>query len=668
MTEPGDFFVGAFRDHDDEQDGRIPLSRRSRRSSQDAATVGAAQAGQSAQATPGINMTHADDASIDDSLSFEARRRKSGGSTATSLCTLQALADMCISDTEMDLDDSNNGSSGTLVPKVNMTPDRTRSRSARKKEEQKEAENTGIGGTLRRHAKRLSSIYSAAASSGDDDSSSSDEEEEEKEKAGFESSVDPSGARPASGRQTARRRASLPMARSGSLSSFGYLEQGLVLLGDDHQPAVMMAHQQQHPPDHVSTAAAPADRTQVRRSSLPPCMPSTISCCNARTAAPTGAGTGTGERRRSSYHTAGSEGSGTTSDRHNDSSSSSSRSTLYDDDGGIGLLDGLEGLGTIPTRGAPKQKVLTALSSVCNDSESSRPIAHISKQRPLLLQALAVAALAAMCGFGMILHSGGSSNDGHLPSSFDLFHKNGGHRQLKGIDSLFKSVASTVFGRQPDAVPGIDEKPFVASVRVRDRMLGPTKDSGEGDTTEQRNAAVMLPASESETERTSALMKMRHRRRWRRRWTWHQKGGSSPNDKAQQHRQPTREGMKKFRAAVRLYKARYFKWIRDVGQKGRAVCTFDSKEEETVIEGDSVDADSKGGDSKDGNTNQDDGGNNNKDNIFDRPAGKGKGKGYYAERDQYYSNYDEASDDFAVKNSKGSKGSKGSVRIICFVL
>ena len=132
--------------------------------------------------------------------------------------------------------------------------------------------------------------------------------------------------------------------------------------------------------------------------------------------------------------------------------------------------------------------------------------------------------------------------------------------------------------------------------------------------------------------------------------------------------------MKKFRAAVRLYKPRYFKWIRDVGQKGRAVCTFDSKEEETIIEGDSVDADSKGGDSKDGNTNQDDGGNNNnnnnnnnnKDNIFDRPAGKGKGKGYYAERDQYYNSNYEASDDFAVKNSKGSKGSKGSVRIICF--
>ena len=661
MAEPGDFFVGTLRDHDDEKDGRIPLSKR-RHSSQDAAgAAAAAPAGQSAQETAGINMTHSDDASIDDSLSFEARRRKSGGSTATSLCTLQALADMCLSDTEMDLDDNNDGSSGSLVPKVNTTPDRTRSRSARKKEEQKEAENTGIGGTLRRHVKRLSSIYSAAAYSGDDDSSSSDEEEE---KEGFESSAytHASGARPASGRQTVRRRASLPMAWSGSLSSFGYLEQGMALLGNDHQPAVMTTLQHKNPPDHVSTGVAPVDRTQVRRSSLPPNMPTTISYYDARTAAPTGAGAG--DRRRSSYHTAGSEGSGTTTaDRHNDSSSSSSRSTLYDDDGGLGLQDGLEGLGTIPTRCAPKQKVLTAVSSVCNDSESSRPIAHISKQRPLLLQALVVAALAAICGFGMILHSGGRSKNGYLPSSFDLFHRKGGHRQLEGIDSLLKSVASTAFGRHPDATPAVDEKPFVAS--VLDRMLGPTKDSGEGDTTEQRNVAVMSPASESDTERTSALMTMRRRRRWRRRWTWHQTGGN-PNDKAQQHRQPTREGMKKFRAAVRLYKPRYFKWIRDVGQKGRAVCTFDSKEEETAIEGDSVDADSKGGDSKDGNTNQDDGGNNNKDNIFDRPAGKGKGKGYYAERDQYYHNNGDASDDFAVKNSKGSKGSKGSVRFICF--
>lgn len=670
MAEPGDFFVGTLRDHDDEQQGRIPLSRRRQSSPQDAAGAAAPAA---ATEAAGIQMhiDDDDDASTTDgtcmSISEEERRRKSGGSIATSLCTLQALADMCLSDTEMDLDDNNNDNidRGTFVPKVNTTPAKSVSNKNRSQHESKEP---GLGGTLRRHARRLSSIYSAAASSGDgdDDSSSSDEDQ------GFAKAFQmPEALRPTHRENNAFRRHSLPHVRSES--SFGHLEQG----GGSGGRAATFIDEYHYSYYHQlgrTIATTGAKALTGRRSSLPPSMPKSISCYDARTSAPTG--TGPGDRRRSSYHTADSDGSGTNVDRHNNSSSSSSRSTLYDDDGGLGL-DGLEGLGTIPTRGDPKEKV-RSVDMIMEPQKcgipTSRPVTtsvpssastRTSSRRPFLLQALAVAAVAALCGFAAVISrtsGSGGSNIGYLPSSYDLFQKEGGHRQLEGLSSFVSTVASTIFSRESDAAATIDEKP-PASVLVGERMLGPTKDTNEVGL-EQRDAGVMSPASESDAERTSALMTMRRRRRWRRRWVWHQKGGS-PNDKTL-HRQPTREGMKKFRAAVRLYKPRYFKWIRDVGQKGRAVCTFDGKEEEPIIEGDSLDADSKGGDSKDGN-NQDDGGNNNNENnIFDRPVGKGKGKGYYADREQYY-NYDDASDDFAVKNSKGSKGSKGSVRTICFV-
>lgn len=169
--------------------------------------------------------------------------------------------------------------------------------------------------------------------------------------------------------------------------------------------------------------------------------------------------------------------------------------------------------------------------------------------------------------------------------------------------------------------------------------------------------------SESGAQRTSALGTMRRRRRrkrwWRRRWAWYQRGGTTAaannEDGKGRPPQPTREGVKKFRAAVKTFRPRYFKWIEDVAQMGRQSCTFDNIDE-AIIEGDSLD--SKGGDSKDGDSKDGDGG-GNKDNIFDRPAGKGKGKGYNAGRDR-----DDESDDFAIKGSKGSKGSK-LVRKFC---
>ena len=616
MAEAGDVFVGTLRDHDEED--RIPLSRPS---SQDAAAGGAAPASPAEAAeieAAGISTTRADDgASIDDdSRSLEARRRRSDGS----LCTLQALADMCLSDIETDLDDdSDHGSGGALVPKVKMMPDRsTRSRSAKQKmnEEEKkgekEAGNTGLGGTLRRQARRLSSLsfYSAAASPGDDDYDGHEDE-------GVGQTSDALHVRPAHPINRAFRRHSMPHVRSES--SFGHLEQGEGGGGraavDDQQHSYY-----RHPGLHMASGATPDGRTNhvARRSSLPACMPSTISCYDAR-----GGPTASGEKRRSSYRTAGSEVSGTHTDRHNDSSSSSSsRSILYDEDGGLGLLDGLEGLGDISApRGALKQKISAAAASVYNNPESSTS----SSSRRFLAQALAVAALAALCAFATVTSrtttsGGASSNDGYmqLPSSFNMVQR----------------------------ALGVGEKPFAS---VWERMLTSTKDSGEGDT-EQRNAAAMSPAWETDTERTGALMRMRRRRRWRRRWAWHQKGGNSDDDKAL--RQPTREGMKKFRAAVRIYKPRYFKWTRDVGQKGRAVCTFDSKED----------------DDDDNNNNNNNNNKEEEDNIFDWPAGKGKGKGKGKGYHDYHY-YDDASDDFAVKNSKDSKSSKGSVRafIIFFV-
>ena len=79
--------------------------------------------------------------------------------------------------------------------------------------------------------------------------------------------------------------------------------------------------------------------------------------------------------------------------------------------------------------------------------------------------------------------------------------------------------------------------------------------------------------------------------------------------------------MRMFQAAFRLYRPRYFKWTKNLGQEGREECTFDDIN--FIIEGDSLDADSKGKGKGKGN------------NIFDRPIdnvkGKdtGKGKGHY---------------------------------------
>jgi hypothetical protein len=132
--------------------------------------------------------------------------------------------------------------------------------------------------------------------------------------------------------------------------------------------------------------------------------------------------------------------------------------------------------------------------------------------------------------------------------------------------------------------------------------------------------------------------------------------------------------MRKFRAAFRLYRPRYFKWTKSVGQEGREECTFDDINLSPAV------ADSKGGsgpnkinnifDSKSEDSKDEGGGDGplkvssgffdgSDDNVKGKGEGKGKGKGYYAGQDE--------SDDFVVKQSKTSKESKGSksVRIIC---
>jgi hypothetical protein len=309
------------------------------------------------------------------------------------------------------------------------------------------------------------------------------------------------------------------------------------------------------------------------------------------------------------------------------------------------------------------------------------PAGPTRRWRPILLKALAVAAVVAtaLCGLAMVSRT---SPSGSWYGSMVGFRRGGGRLDRQLMAPTDDSVAGILLsGPGSDATtPEKGGKVAPLGERRLDQPEGgkdQQEEEADGSLAGRGSRNIFLASSEgyssplsstskvSPDERTARLVKTRRRRRWIRLW---QQSSTKGNGKKVPRKRPTREAMRKFRAAFRLYRRRYFKWTNSVGEEGREECTFDDINFSPVV------ADSKGGsgpnkinnifDSKSEDS-KDEGGDGplkvssgifggSDDNVKGKGEGKGKGKGkgYYAGRDE--------SDDFIVKQSTTSKESKGS--------